>query len=267
MSKKVVPMIHVPDVRATVDWYHSIGFNVVAAYGDETGEGLSFGIVSYGESEVMFNCEGETSTKRRREVDLYVYTDDVDELYSRLKDRVDIVEGPHDTFYGMREVIIRDLNRFWITFGHESVFAMLMNGVSEGKPELVRRAIDSGRVNSETLNVALAAALGFKKSDEVIELLRNAGATPPPEIAAETLQSYVGKYKAEGGLAAEITMQDGRLFATPLGQQPMSIWPLDQNTFKPIAISGTTIIFNVEDGKTVGLTLQCDDYGINFQRV
>ena len=29
MSKKVVPMIHVPDVRATVDWYESIGFNVV----------------------------------------------------------------------------------------------------------------------------------------------------------------------------------------------------------------------------------------------
>jgi hypothetical protein len=27
-----------------------------------------------------------------------------------------------DTFYGMREFIIRDLNRFWITFGQPSVF-------------------------------------------------------------------------------------------------------------------------------------------------
>jgi len=34
-----------------------------------------------------------------------------------LKGRVDVVEGPHDTFYGMRELIIRDLNRFWITVG------------------------------------------------------------------------------------------------------------------------------------------------------
>src|SRR5688572_7989513 len=163
MSKRVVPMIHVPDVRATVDWYQSIGFSVVATYGDETGEGLSFGIVSFGESQVMFNCDGETSTKRRREVDLYVYTDDVDEVYSRLKDRVDVVEGPHDTFYGMREVIIRDLNRFWITFGQESVFGMLISGLTEERPELMRSAIESGQVKIETHNVALAAALANKK--------------------------------------------------------------------------------------------------------
>ena len=29
--------------------------------------------------------------------------------------------GPHDTHYGMRELIIRDLNRFWITFGQHVV--------------------------------------------------------------------------------------------------------------------------------------------------
>ena len=28
-----------------------------------------------------------------------------------------MVEDLHDTFYGMREFIIRDLNGFWITFG------------------------------------------------------------------------------------------------------------------------------------------------------
>ena len=119
MNQKVVPMIHVPDVRATVDWYESIGFNVVAKYGNETADELSFAIVSFGSSEVMFNQCGEPSDKWRREVDLYVYADDVDEIYSRLKDRVDVVEGPHDQFYGMREVIIRDLNRFWITFGQQ----------------------------------------------------------------------------------------------------------------------------------------------------
>lgn len=35
--------------------------------------------------------------------------------------RVDVFEGLHDTFYGMREFIIRDLNRFWITFGQEVI--------------------------------------------------------------------------------------------------------------------------------------------------
>ena len=28
-----------------------------------------------------------------------------------------MIHGPHDTHYGMREFIIRDPNRFWITFG------------------------------------------------------------------------------------------------------------------------------------------------------
>ena len=27
------------------------------------------------------------------------------------------MEEPHDTFYGMREFIIRDCNRFWLSFG------------------------------------------------------------------------------------------------------------------------------------------------------
>jgi len=71
-SQKVVPMIHVPDVRATVDWYESIGFTVINTYGND-GEGLSFAILSFGSSEVMFNQGGQSSARHRREVDLYVY--------------------------------------------------------------------------------------------------------------------------------------------------------------------------------------------------
>ncbi len=33
MLQKVVRMIHVPDVRATIDWYTSIGLNSSARYG------------------------------------------------------------------------------------------------------------------------------------------------------------------------------------------------------------------------------------------
>jgi uncharacterized glyoxalase superfamily protein PhnB len=116
MPKKVVPMIHVPDVRAALEWYLGIGFEEVTTFGDGD-DGLSFAMVSFGDGEVMFNEGGQPSDRNRREVDLYVYTEDVDGLYARLQDRVDVVEAPHDTFYGSRELIIRDLNRFWITFG------------------------------------------------------------------------------------------------------------------------------------------------------
>src|SRR5215813_10910883 len=98
MKDKVVPMIHVPDVRATVDWYQSIGFKVLDTYGNE-GDGLSFAILSFGNSQVMFNQGGQSSTAFRRDVDLYVYTEKVDDLYQKLKDRVDVVERPHNTFY------------------------------------------------------------------------------------------------------------------------------------------------------------------------
>ena len=86
---------------------------------DDGGDGLSFAILSFGSSEVMFNSGGQPSTRNRREVDLYVESEKVDHLYERFKDRVEVIEGPHDKFYGMREFIIRDLNRFWITFGQD----------------------------------------------------------------------------------------------------------------------------------------------------
>src|SRR5712691_4505825 len=133
MSEKVVPMIHVPDVRAAVEWYTAIGFTVTRTHDD--GEGLSFALLSFGSSELMFNEGGQPSTRDRREVDLYIHSDDVDELYRRLKDRVEVVEGLHDTFYGMREFIIRDLNRFWMTFGQPSVVEVLMTGIREGNKE------------------------------------------------------------------------------------------------------------------------------------
>ena len=77
----------------------------------------STGLYSHwGNSELMLSAGGKPSAAHRREFDLYIHIDQVDHLYSRLKDRVQLVEVPHDTFYGMREFIIRDLNGFWITF-------------------------------------------------------------------------------------------------------------------------------------------------------
>lgn len=112
---KVVPMIHVPDVRATAAWYETIGFDVPATHSDD-GE-MSWALLTFGTTEVMLNEGGTPSEAYRREVDLYVQVDDLDARFERLKDRVDVVEALHDTPYGMREFIIRDLNRFWITFG------------------------------------------------------------------------------------------------------------------------------------------------------
>jgi len=108
-------MIHVPDVKATADWYNSIGFKIIDL-GQEDGEAV-WALLSLGNGRIMLQAGGKPSSAHRREVDLYIHTDNVDQTYERLKDRVQVVEGPHDMFYCMREVIIRDNNGFWITFG------------------------------------------------------------------------------------------------------------------------------------------------------
>src|SRR5438552_2673396 len=115
MPQTVVPMIHVPNVSATVDWYTSIGFKLIRQNGED-GE-INWAKLSFGNSELMLDIGGKASNEHRREVDLYITTDNVDDLYRRLKDQVHIVEDLHDTFYDMREFIIRDCNGFWITFG------------------------------------------------------------------------------------------------------------------------------------------------------
>jgi uncharacterized glyoxalase superfamily protein PhnB len=268
MSEKVVPMIHVPNVRATAAWYESIGFTVLAAYGDE-GEGLSFAMLSFGSGEVMFSSGGKPSRQRRREVDLYVYSDNVDELYHRLKDRVEVVEGLHDAFYGMREFIIRDLNRFWITFGQPSVFSMLMDGVWEGRVEVVRDALSRADLKPETLTAALAAASsGDNKNAEIRELLKQAGAVPPPEVDEQVLQSYAGKYQGEPGVEFNVSCKDGKLLAALGHQQPMSMMAVDQTTFKPIAFDNYgTVTFNVEGSQTIGCALQHGGHTVQLKRL
>lgn len=116
MANNVVPMIHVPDVRKAVEWYTDIGFTVYGTHGE--GDELDWAMLGYGSGRFMFNEGGRASDAERREVDLYVDVDDVDALYAKLRGRVEIVQEPYDAFHGNRELIVRDLNRFWITFAH-----------------------------------------------------------------------------------------------------------------------------------------------------
>ena len=113
-------MIHVPDVKATMEWYQSIGFELLAAYGDDDEDGeVGFAVLRHGAGWVYFDGEGKSSDADRREVDLYVHVENVQEAYDRLKERVAILHDLNDTFYGTREFIIRDLNGFWVTFGQD----------------------------------------------------------------------------------------------------------------------------------------------------
>lgn len=147
-----------------------------------------------------------------------------------------------------------------------SVSDVMLTGAREGNVELVRVAIEKGGLKPETLTAALALATGDEKKAEIAEMLKKAGAVPPPEIDAATLQSYVGKYKADPGPEISITLKDGKLFAGSAGQPPIALLALDKTSFKPAAFDGL-ITFTVEGGKTTGFAFKQGPNTTQLKRV
>jgi ankyrin repeat protein len=124
-----------------------------------------------------------------------------------------------DTFYGATAM------SWAMSHGHTEVVRLifekdaseiddvLMTGVRGSNEALVKIALDRGGVKPQTLTAALVASMANPKNAGIVEMLKKAGAVPPPEIDAATLQSYVGKYKGDPGPELSIEVKDGKLFA------------------------------------------------------
>lgn len=147
-----------------------------------------------------------------------------------------------------------------------SIDSVLMNGVREGQKELVQIALAAGSPKPETLTTALAAAMDDKDKAEITEMLKKAGAVPPPKIDASILETYTGKYKDERGTEVVITFKDGKLSATVIGQQTIPLSAVDKVTFKPTAFDGMVLTMNVEGGKAVSFTLKQGNNNTVFER-
>lgn len=126
---KIIPMIRVPDIAQTLDWYVSIGFKELGRYAHQ-GQ-VNWGIVQLGRAALMLNLGGMAGA---HDVTLWFYTDKVDELYQQLKARqisaaqaalagapqeqqvVEFVADIDNPPYGGREFGIRDLNGYILYF-------------------------------------------------------------------------------------------------------------------------------------------------------
>ena len=129
---------------------------------------------------------------------------------------------------------------------------VLSSGVNAGNVELVSAALETGKVPAGSLTAALVAAGADEKKAAIAEMLKKAGAVPPPEVDAATLQSYVGKYRGDPGPEITVTVKGGTLIATASGG-PLTLFPLDQTTFRPAEFDGVTFTFKVEAGKVTGI--------------
>lgn len=144
---------------------------------------------------------------------------------------------------------------------------VLVTGVRGGNAALVGIALARGGAKPESLTAALALAINDKDKAEIADMLKKAGAVPPLEIDAATLQSYVGRYKPEQGAELTFTLQDGKLFATPAGQRPFPMMALDKTTFRPIAFDAITVTFGSEGEKVTSLTLKQGQNTTVFKKV
>ncbi len=127
--KKGVPMIAVPDIAATLDWYTSIGFTELGRYADDGV--VNFGMLSFGKAELMLRPGPKSE---HHDVSLWFYTDKIDALYQLLKARqltaaqaalggdaqehegITFEEDLYAPFYGGRQFSIRDLNGYSLLF-------------------------------------------------------------------------------------------------------------------------------------------------------
>ena len=149
-----------------------------------------------------------------------------------------------------------DIVRLLLEKNGDAAEDVLMTGIQESNEEYVKMALDRGGIKPEALTAALAMASADQKKATTIELLKKAGAQPPLEVDAATLQSYAAKYKGETGPEATILVKDGKLLVAGFAREPIPLMALDNTTFRPLAFAGITLKFNVEAGKVVSMTFK-----------
>lgn len=177
-----------------------------------------------------------------------------------------------DTFYGATAMTWAldnkhvDVVKLLLQKDSGDVDDVLMTGVREGVPDLVKVAIDNGGATAPTLTAALAMSSSDEKNAPITEMLKKAGAKPPLEVDAATLQTYVGTYKGDPGPEVSVTVKDKKLFAS-FGRDAFELMALDNTTFRPIAFTGVTVTFNSEAGKVTGATMKQGPNTTQLKRV
>ncbi len=136
MYKKITANIIVSNVNEILDFYEKIlGFSlqmgvpegskkVVTAHDAATP--LGFAIIRRDDVELMLQSR-ESLAKELPSLaassigtsfTLYIQVDDIEALYKGIKDKTEIIEDLHTTFYGAQEFCIRDSGGHVLTFAN-----------------------------------------------------------------------------------------------------------------------------------------------------
>jgi len=132
------PSLTVANIENSLKYYNdTFGFSIGESFSDESGE-MVFGNLLYKDQIIMMlvkenafgaNVATPAHSNHDPAIGLYVFCDDVDELYSKAsKSNANIIAKPQDMFWGDRTMSIKDID------GHQWNFATRLKNF-EFKPE------------------------------------------------------------------------------------------------------------------------------------
>jgi len=126
---QVSPILGVRNVRQTAEYYRDVlGFDLDPVDGvfqpSDHEPGGVYAIVSLSGALIHFQIRrGELPERQRQAIerDVYVYVEDLDALHADLKRRgATILQGPQMAPYGIRELVVADLNGYRLAFGEHT---------------------------------------------------------------------------------------------------------------------------------------------------
>ena len=113
------PILYVPDVRQTIDWYVTNLFFTEKNYNEE----LGWGVVKKDDVLVMLSKPNDhiPFSGSHFTGSFYINIDDVIALWELLKDKPFVYYKLETFEYGMREFAIKDCNGYIIQFGQDMI--------------------------------------------------------------------------------------------------------------------------------------------------
>lgn len=136
--KKLNPNLMVRDVNETVAFYmNNFGFELVMAVPEtqdgvlnEIPEGIKvvYAVVKNGSIEIMFQSEESLKEDVPALKDstisasctFYIELEDLESFVQKIKGKVEVVKELFTTWYGMKEIYIRDNNGYILTFAEQA---------------------------------------------------------------------------------------------------------------------------------------------------
>jgi uncharacterized glyoxalase superfamily protein PhnB len=124
--ESLAPNLFVKDIRATLEFYKLLGFNLTMSVPGETEDDIVWAMVTNGKVTIMFQSFksiGDTLPQIRRQEGgpllFYIKVQRIREFFESIREKTTLVHGLQKTFYGATEFSIVDINDFMLTFAED----------------------------------------------------------------------------------------------------------------------------------------------------